>query len=123
MAKTYSRYYVVFEDQIEHIGREFRRHFPGREGQRHPLVVVIYTREGGQGKQIVSLHADYVAFDEKGKVNAFIPVMPASKGTGKGSKVVRMRDYRKVNLTDKQRDLLAIRLVADFGEDAWLNYQ
>lgn len=123
MGKTYSRYYIVFEDQIEHIGREFRRRFPGREGQRHPLVGVIYTREEGRGKQIVSLNMDYVAFDEDGKVKAFIPVIPASKGTDKGSKVVRMRDYRKVNLTDKQRDLLVIRLVADFGEDAWLNYE
>lgn len=48
LARQYTRYYVVFENQVEHVGQERRRRFPGREGQRHPLVCVLYTREKGK---------------------------------------------------------------------------
>lgn len=115
MARQYTRYYVVFEDRIEHVGREMRRRFPGREGQKHPLVWAIYTREEGKVTRIISLRVDYVVFDEEGRASTIIPVVPQAKGGEKERKVVDMKDYKRVNLTDLQRELLAVRLLADFG--------
>jgi hypothetical protein len=114
LARQYTRNYVVFEDQVEHVGREMRRRFPGREGQEHPLVWVRYTREGGKVTSIISLNMNYVRFDEDGRVGAFIPTGSRGKG-GEGCKVVDIKDYKRLNLTGLQLELLTIRLLADFG--------
>ena len=58
MAGQYIRYYVIFEGQIEQVGWERRRRFLGRKGQKHPLVCVLYTREKGMVKTIVSVSVD-----------------------------------------------------------------
>ena len=125
LARSYCRYYIVFEDRVEHVDRERRKRFPGREGQKHPLVCVLYTRETGKVKSIVSLCIDYVVFNEEGRAETIIPVGSRVKGVDKGRNVVCIKDYKRVNLTRLQRELLTIRMVADFGksvmEYAWLH--
>ncbi len=105
------------------MGQERRRRFLGREGQKHPLVCVLYTREKGKVTSIVSLSLDYVIFDEDGRASTIIPVVPRGKRGNKRGTVVDIKDYAKVKLTRLQRELLTIKFVADFGEDAWLNSQ
>lgn len=48
LAGQYTRYYVVFEDQVQHVGREMRRPF-SREG-RSEIPAGLGTLYPGEGE-------------------------------------------------------------------------
>lgn len=117
MARTCYRHYLIFEDRVEHIGREMRKRFPDKAGQKHPLLTVSYRRE--DGKVIIDFtDLEFGILDEDGRCSQTQFVMPGAKKrarANKGSKVVNIRDFTEVKLTDYQDMLVAARLIADFG--------
>lgn len=116
MGRTSYRYYLIFEDRVEHIGREMRKRFPEKAGQKHPLLAVSYIREDGK-LTIQHLHFNYGTLDEEGRCSKLSAASSwAKREAAKGCKVVNIMDYNQVKLTNEQQMLTALRLCADFGK-------
>lgn len=99
------------------------RRFPGREGQKYPLVYVVYNREEGMVKSIVSVSVDDAVLIRMGDPALLYRLVTRARVAIKGCKVVEIKDYQRVKFTELQRELLIFELVLEFwearGDCAW----